>query len=158
MRSYYADIFKQYFYHHLIQTRTDMHLTQPQMADLLQITVRNYINLDHGKNSCSGLTLSRYLIYCCPDPAAFLDGLCTAYEKDLSHTHRRSEHTQSSDAASYRQPLAVTNSVLCSNRKLHPVCPRCAQPLERENLCYCSSCGQSLSWHRYRTSIQRILH
>ena len=42
---------------------------------------RSYAELDHGKSSCSGLTLARYLIYCCADPIAFLEKLRIAFEQ-----------------------------------------------------------------------------
>ena len=91
MRTYYAEIFKNYFYHELILARNTMHLTQPQMAELLDLGVRAYINLDHGKSCCSGLTLARYLVYCCPDPLRFLNGLCAVFEAETEHIHRCSE-------------------------------------------------------------------
>ena len=158
MRSYYADIFRSYFYHELIHARYDMHLTQPQMADLLKMGVRAYIDLDHGKHGCSGLTLARYLVYCCPDPMGFLDGLCAVFEAETKHMHRRSDDLDIDTPSSYRQPLVVTQSTIQSGGKRHPVCPRCAHALEHENLCYCSKCGQKLSWHQYHSPLRHILH
>ncbi len=44
------------------------------------MAVRSYIDLDHGKTSCSAVTLVLYLIYVCDEPQAFLDELKVAFE------------------------------------------------------------------------------
>lgn len=158
MRSYYEEILKHYFYHDLIHTRMDMHLTQPQMADLLKMGVRAYIDLDHGKHGCSGLTLARYLVYCSPNPMAFLDGLCSVFEAETEHTQRRSEALHPDSPISYRQALPVTQSTFTENRKRLPFCPRCRKTIEEKRPNYCSNCGQKLSWHQYGSPFLRLKH
>ena len=81
MRKHYSDILKTQFYHRIIETRATLGLTQEQMAEALAMSARSYMYLDHGKHSCSALTLSLYLIYYCPDVDAFLQELKTAFEK-----------------------------------------------------------------------------
>ncbi len=82
MRKHYSDILKKQFYHYLIETRATLGLTQEQMAEKLVMDVRSFMYLDHGKHSCSALTLSLYLIYYCPDVDAFLQELKSAFEKE----------------------------------------------------------------------------
>ena len=80
MRKHYSTILKTFFYRNLIQTRLAQNMTQEQMAEALIMDVRSYINLDHGKSSCSALTLSLYLIYYCSDVDSFLQELKEAFE------------------------------------------------------------------------------
>ena len=82
MRKFYEGILKRYFYKHLIRTRDDLAWTQAKMAKTLAMDERSYIDLDHGKSSCSALTLALYLIYCCDDPIKFLNDFKTTYEKE----------------------------------------------------------------------------
>jgi len=82
MRNHYTKILKNYFYQNIIQTRSNLKLTQEQMAEALIMDVRSYINLDHGQNCCSALTLSLYLIYYCEDVSKFLSDLKTEFEKE----------------------------------------------------------------------------
>ena len=81
MRTQYSLILKRCFYEQLIRTRQERRLTQAQMARILVMDERSYAEFDHGKSSCSGLTLARYLIYCCADPIAFLEKLRIAFEQ-----------------------------------------------------------------------------
>lgn len=82
MRKHYSTILKTFFYRNLIQTRLAQNMTQEQMAEALIMDVRSYINLDHGKSSCSALTLSLYLIYYCQDVELFLKELKEAFENE----------------------------------------------------------------------------
>ena len=82
MRKQYTGILKQFFYEQLIHTREERRLTQAQMAKLLEMDERSYVNLDHGKSGCSSLTLARFLIYCCDDPKTFLEQLRFAFEQE----------------------------------------------------------------------------
>ena len=75
MRKLYQKTFKKFFYNDLIKTRAKMKYTQAQMASLLEMDDRSYVELDHGNSCCSALTLVLYLIYCCNDPMAFLESL-----------------------------------------------------------------------------------
>lgn len=47
---------------------------------------RTYVDLDHGKTCCSGLTLALFLIYTCPDPMKFLEELRYALEESDKKT------------------------------------------------------------------------
>ena len=80
MRKRNAQIFKQFFYKQLIHTRYENRMTQTQMAWKLGMDPRSYVNLDHGKSGCSGLTLALFLIYVCDDPKTFLENLRIALE------------------------------------------------------------------------------
>lgn len=81
MRKLYRQILKRYFHNSLVYTREEMNLTQSQMAQVLAMDDRSYIDLDHGKSCCSALTLALFLIYCCRDPVNFLGELRNAFEK-----------------------------------------------------------------------------
>lgn len=72
MRKRYQAILKKCFYNDLIQTRTALGLTQSQMAERLAMSDRAYIDLDHGKTACGGVTLIVYLCSLCLDPPGFL--------------------------------------------------------------------------------------
>ena len=157
MRTFYADILKKHFSRRLIVARATMHLTQSQMADVLGVGIRSYTNLDHGVYGCSGLTLARYLVYCCPNPMAFLDELYAAFEEDNLHLPRISGDVTEKDALSYRYALPVTESALTVRNTLSPLCPRCGQHLE-EAQNFCSDCGQKLDWRQYAAPHTRFLH
>ena len=85
MREQYNRILRQFFYERLIRVRYERHLTQAQMAGILAMEERSYVELDHGKNCCSSLTLVRFLIYCCDDPVAFLKDLRAAFEREADN-------------------------------------------------------------------------
>ena len=80
MRKQYNIILRRFFYEQLIHSRHERALTQAQMAGILSMDERSYVYLDHGKNSCSSLTLVLYLIYVCNDPLVFLESLRVAFE------------------------------------------------------------------------------
>jgi len=80
MRKHYHTILKSCFHSNLVRTRKANALTQSQMAELLAMDDRSYIELDHGRNCCSATTLALYLIYCCHDPWDFLGELKDAIE------------------------------------------------------------------------------
>ena len=82
MRKAYHKILKSCFYNSLVHTRANLGLTQSQMAEKLAMDDRSYINLDHGKNCCSAITLVLFLIYCCSDPLGFLGDLKNAIEAE----------------------------------------------------------------------------
>ena len=80
MRKLYLSALKSYFHKQLIRRRTELGLTQEQMAQRLMMSVRPYVYLDHGETCCSALTLVLFLIYICDDPKKFLDELRHAFE------------------------------------------------------------------------------
>ena len=51
------------------------------MSGLLAMEERSYAALEGGATSCGGLTLARFLLYCCEDPSAFLTELREAFER-----------------------------------------------------------------------------
>lgn len=81
MRKHLNLILKEVFYTNLINTRSSLGFTQSQMANILYMDPRSYIDLDHGKCSCSALTLALFLIYCCSDKNLFFEELQEAFEK-----------------------------------------------------------------------------
>ena len=81
MRQQYLPIFRTFFHKKLLRARADLGLTQEETACRLAMASRTYIDLDHGKNSCSGLTLALFLIYLCRDPAGFLEELRKELER-----------------------------------------------------------------------------
>ena len=80
MRKLYHEALKDCFNRSLICCDCRNHSTHAQMAQILAMDVRSYIDLDHGKSCCSGLTLALFLIYCCDDPAIFLEELKQSFE------------------------------------------------------------------------------
>ena len=81
MRKQQREILKNYFYSQLIATRSAKRLTQSQMAELLAMDDRSYLDLDHGRTCCSAITLARFLIFVCESPMQFLEGLHHAFEE-----------------------------------------------------------------------------
>ena len=80
MRNDYKLTFKRFCCEAIPLTRTALKLTQAKMAAILCMDTRSYAGIEGGENSCSGLTLALFLIYCCPDPQGFLNDLKTAFE------------------------------------------------------------------------------
>ena len=80
MRKHYIRVLKTFFYNKLFHAREALGLTQEEMAHRLAMAARTYVDLDHGKTSCSALTLALFLIYICADPLAFLEELRDAFE------------------------------------------------------------------------------
>lgn len=85
LRKAYIAVLKRYFCRRLKSARVSHHLTQSEMADILQIDIRSYIDLEHGNSCCSGLTLALFLIYCSHDSDMFLRELRSELE-EVSHT------------------------------------------------------------------------
>ena len=80
MRKIYKSILQKYFCNHLYQTRADMDISQMKMAELLEMSERAYIHLEHGTTCCSEITLALYLTDVCEDPDEFLEGLSYAFD------------------------------------------------------------------------------
>lgn len=81
MRKRYTKILKTIFHKSLSHQRTALGMSQEEMAHSLAMASRTYVDLDHGKTCCSGLTLALFLIYICPDPMKFLEELQYALEE-----------------------------------------------------------------------------
>lgn len=81
MRKEYERILRAFFHRKLFYRREELGITQDEMANLLAMGSRSYVELDHGKSGCSGLTLARFLIYVCEDPMTFLEELRRTFER-----------------------------------------------------------------------------
>lgn len=80
MRKQYQKILRKVFNEELIHFRNDLSLTQEEMARLLSMDPRSYIELDHGKSGCSAVTLSLFLTVVIKDPDDFLNKLREEFE------------------------------------------------------------------------------
>lgn len=85
MRRFYFNLLKKLFRSKLIQHRASKRLTQAQMAELLMMDTRSYVDLDHGKHMCSTLTFVLFLLYCCRDPAEFIEEIRLQFEDQKNH-------------------------------------------------------------------------
>ena len=56
-------------------------MTQVEMAERLCMDERSYIDLEHGKNGCSVVTLILFLLYECSDVDNFLRELRDIFEE-----------------------------------------------------------------------------
>lgn len=84
MRKQYTDTLKHFFHKKVKGSRTELGITQEEMADRLLMAGRTYIDLEQGKNCCSALTLALYLIYVSGDPVHFPEELREAFELDAT--------------------------------------------------------------------------
>ena len=50
------------------------------------------------------------------------------------------------EACIYRVSLPVREIRVFANGDCYPVCPRCANTIDREYMCFCDRCGQKLGW------------
>lgn len=82
MRNRYRQILKTFFRDKVLRTRDDLGMSQEDMAHILTMAPRTFIDLEHGKTGCSALTLALFMIYICKNPAAFLEELRNAFETD----------------------------------------------------------------------------
>ena len=81
MRNRYKQILKAFFHHKLFRTRVDvLGITQEEMAHRLVLSSRSYVDLDHGRTSCSAVTLALFLAFVRIDPIAFREELRYAFE------------------------------------------------------------------------------
>lgn len=55
---------KKSFRNELITKRAELNLSQEQMAELLNISLRSYSNLEHGISFCSALSLINFVNNC----------------------------------------------------------------------------------------------
>lgn len=80
MRNYYQQILKAFFHHRVVQARKDLGFSQEEMAYRLAMATRTYVDLDHGRTSCSAVTLALFLVYVCNNPVEFLEELRYAFD------------------------------------------------------------------------------
>lgn len=84
-RTEMQNVLKSFLHEQLVKTRFQLGLTQEEMAEILAMDTRSYIELDHGNNACGTLTLILFLLYCCDDPNKLLDELRKLLEGDASY-------------------------------------------------------------------------
>lgn len=82
MRKQYKNALKTVFHQNLFRTRTELGITQEEMAYKLAMASRTYVDLDHGKTCCSAVTLALFLTYICSDPLGFLEEVRNAFERE----------------------------------------------------------------------------
>jgi len=81
MRERYKQALKAFFRHQIFYTRVEMlEITQEEMAHRMSLSSRSYVDLEHGKTSCSAVTLAMFLVYVCNDPIKFQEELRYAFE------------------------------------------------------------------------------
>ena len=85
MRKQCEQILKNLFYENLTYTRNQKKMTQDEMAEVLMMDVRSYVELDHGKSSCSALTLCLFLVFACENPGDFLDKFKISVESRIEY-------------------------------------------------------------------------
>ena len=136
-------ILKEQFHLELLKTRRAYGLTQMEMAALLLMDPRSYLELDHGSSLAGTLTFVLYLLSLCPDPAAFLEAVRASLPEDLPRLPAGS--------VPCRPPagLPVSEILVRPDGCAFPICPRCETPLEREYQAFCDRCGQALLWRDY---------
>lgn len=144
VRKMYQNILKKCFHDDLVQTRATLGLTQSQMAARLVMDDRSYIDLDHGKTLCGGLTLALHLSDTCIDPLRFLWNFRREIERESAVFDVTHLSATVNDGMSYRLPLLVKEKYLFSDCDTYPIYPQCHINLDREYMHYCDRCGQRL--------------
>ena len=80
MNNQIREIIKQYTRSEMLKTRSQLKITQVEMASRLNISSREYTNIESGKVCCSTITMLVYLNEICSDSEKFLDGLKAALD------------------------------------------------------------------------------
>lgn len=81
MRNTYRILIGKYFCQTVFSYRLQQDMTQVEMAERLCMDERSYIDLEHGKNGCSVVTLMLFLMYECSDVDNFLRELRDIFEE-----------------------------------------------------------------------------
>ena len=81
MRNTYRILIGKYFCQTVFTYRIQQDMTQVEMAERLRMDERSYIDLEHGKNGCSVVTLMLFLLYECSDVDNFLRELRDIFEE-----------------------------------------------------------------------------
>ena len=66
------DIIKEFLHKEITDTAKELHLTNEQMSELLDISTRSYGYIKSGRNSCSSVALLYYLVKVCPNTSEFI--------------------------------------------------------------------------------------
>lgn len=81
MRNTYRILIGKYFCQTVFSYRLQQDMTQVEMAERLCMDERSYIDLEHGKNGCSVVTLMLFLMYECSAVDDFLRELRDIFEE-----------------------------------------------------------------------------
>lgn len=81
MRNTYRILIGKYFCQTVFTYRMQQDMTQVEMAERFCMDERSYIDLEHGKNGCSVVTLMLFLLYECSDVDNFLRELRDIFEE-----------------------------------------------------------------------------
>ena len=81
MRNTYRILIGKYFCQTVFTYRIQQDMTQVEMAERLCMDERSYIDLEHGKNGCSVVTLMLFLMYECSAVDDFLRELRDIFEE-----------------------------------------------------------------------------
>lgn len=142
MNSDYREALKMTVQEQMSRTQILLGYSHREMARRLHITLRTYDAIDEGSHGCSCMTLLMFLVYCCPDPAAFVAAL-----KDSLAPFSVSAKNESE--LEFRYPMTVKEIYRFKDRAEYPLCPKCGSTLEWEYQSFCDRCGQKLSWKCY---------
>lgn len=89
MRDKLQTIFEHFFYEQLIifirttEKKTQKKLTQENIAERLEMSLRSYSDIYLRKTCCSALTLVLFLLYCCDNASDFLNNLREQFEEQI---------------------------------------------------------------------------
>ena len=86
MRLLFNKLLKSYLHSLFRKKRKEMQLTQAEMAELLEMDIRSYSNIDNGKSMCSTQTFILFLLHCKPDMYELLKELSELWEKAKKNT------------------------------------------------------------------------
>ena len=81
LRNTYRILIGKYFCQTVFTYRIQQDMTQVEMAERLCMDERSYIDLEHGKNGCSVVTLMLFLMYECSAVDDFLRELRDIFEE-----------------------------------------------------------------------------
>ena len=141
MRNQHSKVFKTFFHEKLFRRRTDLGISQDEMANRLEMGCRTYVDLDHGKSGCADLRVIPDLYLRRSYGFSERSALCPRKQRCGSGIRKKYI-----PASLYRIPLPVTQVLILTHGDTYPICPRCDCTLDREYMCYCDRCGQCLSW------------
>ena len=80
MRKQYKQVLRVYFRDKVFRVRVELDISQEEMAHRLALSCHSYVDLKHGENCCSVVTLALFLMYFCQEPLVFLEELRYAFE------------------------------------------------------------------------------
>lgn len=75
MKAQQRILIKEYLHKQFKKSKRELHLTQHQLADLLELDIRSCNNLTSGRSLPSTVTFLLFLNRCCPDPEIVLKEL-----------------------------------------------------------------------------------